>query len=114
MTDKELKKSFNQTIYYLDKISDLLSKHNISFSLAVYPWPGNILYGKKNIEYREYFKNYCKVKCKYFIDYFYEFEKEVNQNDDDFVIKKFYIYGDMHFNEKGNQLIANKLIEILD
>ena len=61
-----------------------------------------------------YFKDYCKYKCKYFIDYFDEFENKISQTDENFVIRYYYIYGDMHFNKKGNQLIANKLIEILD
>jgi lysophospholipase L1-like esterase len=113
-TDKELNESFHQSIYYLNKIEKLLNKNNISFSLAIYPWPGNILYGKKNIEYREYFKQYCKSKCKFFIDYFNEFQKKIDQSDKNFVIKQFYFYGDMHFNKKGNELIAKKLIEILD
>ena len=112
--NKEITESFNQSIYYLDKINDLLIKNNISFSIAIYPWPGNILYGKKNIEYRKYFKDYCKFKCKYFIDYFDEFENKINQTNKDLIIRNYYIYGDMHFNEKGNQLIANKIIEILN
>lgn len=112
--DKKFNESFNQSIYYLDKAYDLLNKNNISFSIAIYPWPGNILYGEKNLEYRMYFKDYCKYKCKYFIDYFDEFENKISQTDENFVIRHYYIYGDMHFNEKGNQLIANKLIEILD
>jgi len=106
-------KSFEQQIFYIDKIYSLLSNSNIKFSIAIYPWPGHILYDNNIEAYQEYWKNYCKNKCNLFINHFEDFQNLTNISEKNDVIKKLYFYGDMHFNSKGNQVIANKLINTI-
>jgi len=106
--------SFNQTIFYLDQIQQILEQKEIDFSLAIYPWPGNIFYNKNTAAYQNYFQKYCKIKCKYFFNYFDDFEILVKNNGKNKVIKDYFFYGDMHFNEKGNYVIAKKLINYLN
>ena len=64
--------------------------------------------------YRLYFKEFCKKKCVNFFDYFDDFEKLILDTNSENVIKEYYFYGDMHFNEKGNKIIANKLLKNLN
>ena len=106
--------SFNQTIFYLDQIHKILDQKGIDFSLAIYPWPGNIFHNINTSDYQNYFQNYCKKKCKYFLNYFEDFDILVKNNSKNKVIKDYFFYGDMHYNEKGNYVIAKKLIDYLN
>ncbi len=106
--------SFIQNIYYLKKIYELLDENNINFFLAIYPWPGHIFDIERTKNYRLYFKEFCKKKCANFFDYFDDFEKLILDTNSENVIKEYYFYGDMHFNEKGNKIIANKLLKNLN
>ena len=106
--------SFNQTIFYLDQIKEILDQKGIDFSIAIYPWPGNIFHNINTSDYQNYFQNYCKIKCKYFLNYFDDFEILVKNNGKNRVIKDYFFYGDMHYNEKGNYVIAKKLINYLN
>ena len=98
---------------YLNKIYELLKKENIKFSLAIYPWPHNLVTNKNSIFYKNEWKNFCKSKCEFFFDYFEEFEKKIKNDSLINVYKKYYFWGDIHFNEQGNKLIAEKLIKDL-
>ena len=98
---------------YLNKIYELLKKENIKFSLAIYPWPHNLVTNKNSIFYKNEWKNFCKSKCEFFFDYFEEFEKKIKNDSLINVYKKYYFWGDIHFNEEGNKLIAEKLIKDL-
>jgi len=108
-TNNEYKKSFDQLIYYLDKIYYLSKEYDFNFSIAIYPWPGHILYPENIDKYESYWKNYCNNKCKYFINHFDDFDNFVLNKNKDEIVKSFYIYGDMHFNHDGNKILANKL-----
>lgn len=105
--------SFKQTIFYLDKTFTLLEQNNVDYSLAIYPWPGNILYNENISQYEKYFRNYCLNRCKYFFNFFDDFRLLTKKMGKKEVIKRYYFYGDMHYNENGNQIIAKKLERIL-
>ena len=49
--------------------------------------------------------------CPNFLDYFEDFNNNVVKNGYDAVYEKFYINNDVHFNKKGNILIADKIIK---
>ena len=110
--NKNYKKSLSKILLYLDKIYYLSKEYNFDFSLAIYPWPGHILYPKNIDKYINYWKNYCNYKCKYFINHFEDFEKIGLSMDRDEIVKEFYIYGDMHFNKKGNKILAERLNKV--
>ncbi len=110
---KTLFKIHEETIYYMDQIYQILEKKDIKFSLAIYPWPQNLLNKKNNYFYRNEWKNFCNTRCDNFFDYFEIFSSEVNNQGYEKVYKSYYIYGDVHFNKKGNILIANKIIKTL-
>jgi len=104
-------KSFSQSIDYLNKIHEILASRDISFSLAIYPHPGNILYGKKSLQYREFFSNYCVSRCLFFFDLYDDFEDIEKKSSKSHVVKEYYFYNDQHFNKKGNKIIASKLLK---
>ena len=102
-----------ETKYYVEQIYNILKENNIKFSLAIYPWPQNLINTQNNTFYREEWKNFCKNKCEYFIDYFDDFIDEVNNIGFEKVYEKYFFWNDVHFNKEGNLLIANKIIESL-
>ena len=58
-------------------------------------------------------KNFIENKCDYFINnlpiFFYLNNKLGSQQ----VIKKYFINGDVHFNENGNSIIASSLSGVI-
>ena len=113
-TNGIFQKPFEQEVFYLNKISNLLKNKNIKFSLAIYPWPGNILYNHNFNDYQNYWKNFCIDKCDSFINHFEDFEMLKKIKSTKQIIKQNYFHGDAHFNKRGNLLIAEKLIKIID
>ncbi|MDC3043931.1 hypothetical protein OA160_04745 [Candidatus Pelagibacter sp.] len=94
----------------LKEIFDLCKTNNIQCSIAVYPWPNQILYGEKESKHVKYWENFCsRNECEKFINLFpLFFEKENNINAFDIIIQN-YIYKDVHFNENGNKIIYEEL-----
>ena len=103
----------SETKFYLNEIYNLSKKNNIKFSLAIYPWPHNLQNTKNSTFYRDEWKNFCKLKCDFFFDFFEYFEKKLKDDSLINIYKKYYFWGDVHFNEKGNKFIGKKLVENL-
>ena len=102
-----------ETKNYIDQIYKILEEKNIKFSLAIYPWPQNLINTQNNSFYRKEWKEFCQNKCEYFIDYFDDFIDEVNKIGFEKVYEKYFFRNDVHFNKEGNLLIANRIIETL-
>ena len=77
-------------------------------------WPlfqKQIKLNKKKVKSSKLFKNhFCEKKCFKFINYFPLFFVEKNRTSYLEVFKKYYFWNDVHFNEEGNKVIAEKLI----
>ena len=110
---KSIKKIHKETKYYVELIYNILKERNIKFSLAIYPWPQNLIYTQNNSFYRDEWKNFCLSRCEYFFDFFKEFEKKLKNDTFENIYKKYYFWGDVHFNKTGNKFIGEKLIKSL-
>ena len=113
INNKTVLEIHNETKSYVDKIYKILNDKNINFSLAIYPWPQNCVDNKNNEFYRNEWKNFCKLRCDHFFDYFQDFDKKNQLLGYEEVYKTYYIWGDVHFNKKGNIFLANKIIKNL-
>lgn len=90
----------------MDKINELCMSNQISLNLIIYPWPNLIqLNDINNIQVR-FWENYCKRKN---IELFNLFPAFINGNNCGEVISKYFISGDVHWNEDGNKYIAELL-----
>lgn len=109
-----ISKTKNEMIITMTKLYELLKQNNIKLSLAVYPWPQQIEYDVVNSTHVKMWEKFCVSRCEEFINYFPFFfqEKEVSSSLE--VYKKYYFWNDVHFNEEGNKVIANKLIATFD
>ena len=95
------------------KLKKLLDKYNIKITLVVYPWPTQIYYNDlKSIQVSEW-KKFCKKNDINFFNLFPYFISK-NSESNKKIILEYYIENDMHWNEKGNQMVANVLIKNLE
>ena len=107
--NSKIEDGIKNSIKNMDELFHYLKRKNIPISIAVYPYPGQILYDEKNSKHVKIWKNFCKTRCKDFIDLFPIFFKEIKNNKRKAVVKKFYLKNDLHFNELGNKKIFNNL-----
>ena len=96
----------------MQKLANLLAQRNIPLTIAVYPWPANLMFDDRNSRQVAIWKEFCAVnRCKAFIDLFPTFFAKKAAHADWY--QRYYIYGDFHFNAAGHRLIAEALAERL-
>ncbi len=96
----------------MEMTHELLRENNIKMSLAVYPWPQQLEHGKIDSKQVLMWKKFCVNRCENFINYFPFFFTELDKDGFINTYKKYYWWNDVHFNKKGNEVIAEKLIEV--
>jgi hypothetical protein len=101
-----VKGSIDKSISMMEKVYELCKTNNIKLSVGVYPWPSQILYDVEESRQVKIWKDFCADKCSNFYNSFPTFFDLVNSASKKEVIGNNFFYGDMHFNENGNQLIA--------
>ena len=95
----------------MQKLYELVSKKNIKFSIAVFPWPQQLKFDNVNSKHVKMWKEFCEEKCFKFIDFFPFFFREMEETSYIEVFKKYYFWNDVHFNAEGNKVIAERLIQ---
>ena len=108
-------KGIKLQIKYMNKLKKLLDENNVKLTVVVYPWISQIWYEDLNSLHVKIWKDWAKKNNSNFIDLFPLFVKKgISNSEKDKIINENYIRGDFHFNEKGNQIIAEELIRKLD
>ena len=107
--NSKIQKGIDSSIKNMDELYHLLKQKNIPISIAVYPWPGQILYDVKNSKQVEIWKKFCVKRCDNFINLFPIFFEEITNNKRKKVVEKFYLKNDIHFNEIGNRKIFSHI-----
>ncbi len=105
-----LQKSIQKSINMMNKIYELCKNNNIKFSVGVYPWPTQILYDSPNSNHVLIWKEFCKGKCDAFYNSFPSFFKKKLGNSQE-VVNTYYFQKDVHFNERGNEVLATDFLE---
>jgi hypothetical protein len=92
----------------LREIVNLANQSSSNVYFLIYPWPAQIVYQDK-FNWSKWVQYQClKLDCAGVVDtipYFRRISKDTNWYYD------FYLIGDSHFNERGNQIIASQLLE---
>jgi hypothetical protein len=91
-----------------------LEKHNIPLIVVVYPYPGQLVRDKVESEQVRIWREWCRDRCKRFLSLYPEF----------FAVKdacpwqqrgcwydKFFLYGDVHYTEVGNAMVADAVVK---
>jgi hypothetical protein len=91
------------------KISGEAKKNNGTVYLLIYPWPAQIVHIDR-FNWSAWINNLCiKANCEGVIDtfpYFLKMSKEESN-----WLSKYYLQGDIHFNEIGNRVIAEHIFK---
>jgi len=93
----------------LNELFLLCENNNILCSIAVYPWPNQILYGTKNSIHAKLWNDFCINRCEKFVNYFPVFFEEIENQSPIEIISKYYIYKDVHFNKNGHAKLFDHL-----
>ena len=93
----------------MTKLSDFLSKRNIGLTVAVYPWPDQIV--RKDLDSRQviFWRNWTAKNNAKFLNLFPSF---IDGRPAEEVYQKYFIPHDYHFNEQGHEMVAEKFLEL--
>lgn len=94
----------------MDRLAAFLTGHGIALTVAVYPWPDQVVHNDLESRQVTFWRQWCEQNGARFVDLFPAFFEE----DTDTVVRRYYIPGDMHFNDAGNRLIAAAFLERCD
>jgi len=97
-----------RAIEHMDTLYDLLEQQHIGMTVAVYPWPDQIM--NHDLESRQVgiWREWAKQHSVTFLNFFPYFIKP--DSDPKSLLSKYFIEGDIHWNEKGHQLMAQALM----
>jgi len=104
------KDGLDKTAFYMDLLFKLLRQHEIKLTIAVYPWPDQIINNDLNSIQVVFWKNWAKKRDVGFLNYFPCFIKVNRESDNILILEKLFIQGDVHWNEAGHKLIAENFL----
>lgn len=113
--DEKLYKEYGQqglslAKQHMNELKTLLDTHNISLTVAVYPWPDQIYYRDLNSKQVTFWQDWTDKHNANFINLFPTF---INETDAQDIITRYFINGDIHWNKQGHALMANSLLKQL-
>jgi lysophospholipase L1-like esterase len=105
-------KGLKSSEFYMDQLHQLLELNDIKLTIAVYPWPDQILGYDLNSLQVKYWRKWAQQKRIDFLNYFPCFinKSSISINSRLGVIKKYFIDRDVNLNEEGHKLIASEYI----
>ncbi|GAC1332657.1 MAG: hypothetical protein NVSMB26_12610 [Beijerinckiaceae bacterium] len=97
-----------KAVAQMDKLYALLSERGIPLSVGVYPWPQQLLYDTENSRQARIWDDWCRSKCRRFFNHFPAFFAYKQEHET--FIRDLFIWGDSHYNQLGNEILARDLI----
>ena len=95
----------------MDRLRILLKEHDIPLTLAVYPWPDQIVRNDLDPIHVRFWQEWCRKHNITFQNYFPIFIKAENTKKDHArILARYFIAGDAHWNKEGHRLIADQFI----
>jgi hypothetical protein len=97
---------------YMSRLLSLTRSKNISLTVAVHPWPIQVWHEDLNSLQVQIWRDWCRANNVKFVNYFPKLiRKGLDDNEKRLVLDKYFLPGDIHFNEQGNQLIAEEFLK---
>ena len=107
-----IEKSLKKIRVNLLEISQISSKNNNKLYLLIYPWPAQLAY-ESHFDWPKYVQELCiEISCSGVINAFPEFLKY--KDNTKYWQRELYLRGDMHFNQKGNFVLAEIIVNQLN
>ena len=101
-----------KSAFYMTQLSNLLKQNNITLTIAVYPWPDQIFNNDLDSIQVRYWRNWAQHEQVNFLNYFPCFVNQSSQNpaSNSVTLESYFFKGDVHWNDKGHELIASEFI----
>jgi len=90
------------------KLYYVCAKNNINLTIVVYPWPEQIFSKDLDSIQVNFWRKFCETHSISFINLFPYF---INETDPQDVYNKYFINGDVHWNQEGHKLVAHNISE---
>lgn len=102
----------DKIVLKLADIGDIARQQSAEVYYLIYPYPAQIHFSKDKFSWSEFMRETCKRNsCRGVIDTIPQFRRLANETDDWY--RKYFIDGDVHFNEGGNRIVADALLKAL-
>jgi hypothetical protein len=86
-------------------LADMARQNGGELWLVIYPWPAQLEYGENVFNWEEFNDKLCvEIRCKEIINTFPLFRSDARW------YSTYFLPGDVHFNDRGNQLVADALL----
>jgi hypothetical protein len=92
----------------MDRLRDLLRTRGIPLTVAVYPWPDQVTHQDLHSKQAVFWREWAAANGAGFIDYFPRFIGKAPARE---VLDRYFIRGDVHWNEAGHRVIAEGFLE---
>jgi len=106
--------AIKKTIRVMQALHKLTEQYGIKLSVAVYPWPGQVLFDVENSLQVQIWKKFCENRCEYFINSFpsiFNLSKQIGKQK---TIDKLYIKGDIHYSYAGNEVLYLDFLKVFN
>ena len=110
--NKNLDDVIQNSKFNMQQLYNLLKKNNIELSIAVFPWPSTLKFDEENNLHLNTWKNFCITRCKNFFNIMSPFFEAKNKMKFNKLYFKYYIDGDIHFNETGNDVLSETFLSL--
>jgi len=92
----------------MDRLQGLLQARGIPLTVAVYPWPDQVRHHDLQSRQVVFWREWAAAHGAGFIDYFPRF---IGTQPPEQVLERYFIPGDVHWNEEGHRLIAEGFLD---
>ena len=106
--------AIKKAVRVMQELHKLTEQYGIKLSVAVYPWPGQVLFDVENSKQVQIWREFCENRCEYFINSFpsiFNLSKEIGKQE---TINKLYIKDDVHYNYAGNELLYLDFLKVFN
>jgi hypothetical protein len=99
---------------HMDSLHGFLSSRGIGLTVAVYPWPDQIAAGDLDSRQVRLWRDWTAARGVDFVNHFPQFVRGTSPEERMAVIDRYYISGDVHWNEVGHRQIADAFLDEFD
>lgn len=97
--------------HHMTELAGMLKKKNIGLTVAVYPWPIQILQKDLNSRQVLEWSQWANENGSRFLNLFPYFINEVTP---EVMLSKYFIPGDVHWNAAGHKIVANQVLKAFE
>lgn len=107
------KLGIKKSLENMSLLKDLCKKNNIKLTIVVYPWISQIFHKDLNSKQVEIWKKFSKKNNNQFINLFPIFVNDKDNKKQIYnKIRKNFIPFDVHYNSRGNKIIAESFLKV--